>query len=103
MSLCIGQLTWSDLVHVVCSCFGELALLYSAPREVTVRAVSECKLWVMERQVYLTIKRTCADQAAALRRKLLAKAPMLELLAPVRPQPMYCHSLPPLPACACLR
>lgn len=75
-----------------CSCFGELALLYSAPRAATVRALTDCKLWVMERQAYLAIKRTCADQAASAQRKLLSKVPMLDLLAPVRvhasvPQP----------------
>ena len=32
------------------SCFGELALLYSAPRAATVRAATPCKLWVMERR-----------------------------------------------------
>lgn len=31
--------------------FGELALLYSAPRAASVRATTDCRLWVMERQV----------------------------------------------------
>ena len=36
--------------HRLRSCFGELALLYSAPRAATVRAATPCKLWVMERR-----------------------------------------------------
>lgn len=41
-----------------CSSFGELALLYSAPRAATVVAAADSKLWVMERAVYTAIKRT---------------------------------------------
>ena len=41
----------------VYSSFGELALLYSAPRAATVRSTMACKLWVMQRSVYLAIKR----------------------------------------------
>lgn len=70
-------------MHAWCSCFGELALLYSAPRAATVKAVTDCKLWVMERQTYLAIKRTHTDQAAGELRKLLSRVPMLDLLAPV--------------------
>lgn len=80
------------------SCFGELALLYSAPRAATVRALTDCKLWVMERPVYLVIKRTHADQAAADMRKLLSKVPMLDLLAPVNPRSL-CFA--PAVACSC--
>ena len=71
------------LVWLASSCFGELALLYSAPRAATVRALTDCKLWVMERQVYLAIKRTQADHAAGEQRKLLSSVPMLNQLAPV--------------------
>ena len=75
----------AQLLCLACSCFGELALLYNAPRAATVRALTDCKLWVMERQAYLAIKRTYADQAASEQRKLLSKVPMLDLLAPVGP------------------
>ena len=40
------------LARLACrSGFGELALLYSAPRAASVRATTDCRLWVMERQV----------------------------------------------------
>ena len=81
-----------ELWLLFCSSFGELALLYSAPRAASVRALTDCKLWVMERQVYLAIKRTFTDQAASEQRQLLSKVPMLGLLAPVRSlSPAYSH------------
>ncbi|KAK9909485.1 hypothetical protein WJX75_003002 [Coccomyxa subellipsoidea] len=61
--------------------FGELALLYSAPRAATVLAVTDCKLWVMERAVYNSIKRTYQDQVAALKRKMVSSVPMLAVLS----------------------
>ena len=63
--------------------FGELALLYSAPRAATVRAVTACRLWVMERAVYTTIKRTYTAQLAAEKRALLDRVPMLRALTTV--------------------
>ncbi|EIE24738.1 putative cGMP-dependent protein kinase [Coccomyxa subellipsoidea C-169] len=61
--------------------FGELALLYSAPRAATVLAVTDCKLWVMERAVYNSIKRTYQEQVAALKRKMVSSVPMLAVLS----------------------
>jgi len=46
------------------SAFGELALLYSAPRAATVRAITPCKLWVMERAVYNTVKRNFTHEVS---------------------------------------
>ncbi len=63
--------------------FGELALLYSAPRAATVLAVTDCKLWVMERAVYNSIKRTYQEQVAALKRKMVSSVPMLAVLSEV--------------------
>lgn len=45
------------------SAFGELALLYSAPRAATVRTTSTCQLWVASRGVVNTIKRHFAQKA----------------------------------------
>ena len=71
--------------RVLCSGFGELALLYSAPRAATVQATTDCKLWVMHRAVYTVIKHACAREAAAERRHLISAMPMLSVLSPVRP------------------
>ncbi|GAB4820005.1 hypothetical protein N2152v2_007051 [Parachlorella kessleri] len=61
--------------------FGELALLYSAPRAASVRATTDCRLWVMERQVYNAIKRTYMEQLAKEKRVLLERVPLLAMLA----------------------
>ena len=71
--------------RMLCSGFGELALLYSAPRAATVLATTDCKLWVMHRAVYTVIKHACAREAAAERRHLISAMPMLSVLSPVRP------------------
>lgn len=67
--------------------FGELALLYSAPRAASVLAITDCKLWVMERAVYMAIKRTYQEQLAALKRKMVASVPILAVLSEVPPHP----------------
>ncbi|KAI7838861.1 hypothetical protein COHA_007362 [Chlorella ohadii] len=64
------------------SSFGELALLYSAPRAATVVAAADSKLWVMERAVYTAIKRTDQQNIAAERRRLVERVPLLAVLAP---------------------
>jgi hypothetical protein len=66
------------------SSFGELALLYSAPRAATVVAGADSKLWVMERAVYTAIKRTDQQNIAAEKRRLVERVPLLAVLAPVR-------------------
>ena len=66
-----------------CSGFGELALLYSAPRAATVRASSPCKLWVMDRAVYNIIKMEATQSTAAHKRKLLNAVPLLSVLSQV--------------------
>ena len=67
--------------------FGELALLYSSPRAASVLAITDCKLWVMERAVYMAIKRTYQEQLAALKRKMVASVPILAVLSEVPPHP----------------
>lgn len=41
--------------------FGELALLYDAPRAATVRAIKPTRLWIIRRDVLLAIKRRASD------------------------------------------
>jgi hypothetical protein len=54
----------------VCSTFGELALMYNTTRAATIKASSECKLWVLDRHTYRAIKvsggRTCSGGAYRL-------------------------------------
>lgn len=80
-----------------CSCFGELALLYSAPRAATVRAVTECALWVMDRAVYVAIKQAYTEQLAADKRKMIDRVPMLAVLSDVSScgRPVLCRWLHP--------
>ena len=84
-----------------CSGFGELALLYSAPRAASVVAVTDCKLWVMERAVYAAIKRAYQEELAALKRKMVTSVPLLAQLSEVGGGGMHAwgpyHGLTPLP------
>ncbi len=86
---CQGILSPTHCVRL-CSGFGELALLYSSPRAASVLAITDCKLWVMERTVYLAIKRTYQEQLAALKRKMVASVPILAVLSEVRLTPTSC-------------
>lgn len=63
--------------------FGELALLYSAPRAATIKAAEDSKIWVMAREMYNAIKMAHTKQLAIQKRELLEKVPMLAMLAPV--------------------
>ena len=67
-----------------CSAFGELALLYSAPRAATVRSVTACQLWVMDRAVYVTLKQRYLKQLQEDKRWAVAQVPMLAVLSQVR-------------------
>jgi len=60
--------------------FGELAIMYNAPRAATIRAAGACKLWAVDQ---LTFKKIVVDSTVAKRNKyneLLAKVPILETL-----------------------
>lgn len=67
-------------VCMLCSGFGELALLYSAPRAATVEATSACRLWVMERAVYNSIKQEHAAAESTEKLTLIDSLPLLKLL-----------------------
>ena len=47
-------------------------------------AETRCRLWVMERAVYVAIKRTYTAQLATQKRELLDRVPMLGTLSQVR-------------------
>lgn len=62
------------------SAFGELALLYAAPRAATVTATAPCKLWVAERRVVATIRRGAAEAMTSAKLALLESVPMFGCL-----------------------
>ena len=51
-------------------------------------AITDCKLWVMERMVYMAIKRSYQEQLAALKRKMVASVPILAVLSEVTLAPI---------------
>lgn len=63
------------------SCFGELALLFDAPRAATVMSVTPCRLWVMKRAVYNAVQRNFMQDVFAARHLLLDAVPMLAKLS----------------------
>ena len=56
------------------------------------RATTDCRLWVMERQVYNAIKRTYMEQLAREKRVLLERVPLLAMLAPMTLSIRICKS-----------
>lgn len=87
--------------------FGELALLYSAPRAATVTATADCQLWVMERAFYNAIKLAHTQAANQEKRALLDGVPLLALLRPVsiaasNSSDCLCALEQPLPSCNAL-
>ena len=64
-----------------CSGFGELALLYNSPRAATVKAMTPCRLWVMERSVYVSVKQSFDRKVIEERRKLVDNVPLLQMLS----------------------
>ena len=60
--------------------FGELALLYDAPRAATVKSTSNCKLWVLYRKVYMAVKRTYDQKLFKEKIELLSAVPILSSL-----------------------
>ena len=62
--------------------FGELALMYNAPRAATITAATECTLWALDR---MTFRRILMDSTSKKRRKyerFLDDVPLLDGLEP---------------------
>ena len=75
---------WKDgdqvLKYAAGASFGELALMYNAPRAATIRADSSCVIWVLDRKVYTAIKRIHDKKLMEEKVALLKLVPMLKLL-----------------------
>ncbi|KAG2497546.1 hypothetical protein HYH03_004293 [Edaphochlamys debaryana] len=69
------------LIYSAGSAFGELALLYAAPRAATVKATTRCVLWVMERAVFNAVKRNFTHEQFVARHNLLDQVPALKHLS----------------------
>jgi len=60
--------------------FGELGLLYDAPRSATVSAACDCKLWVLTRRDFQMIMRETHAQKVAKYAKLMRDIPYLQTI-----------------------
>jgi len=60
--------------------FGELAIMYNAPRAATCRAASECKLWALDRISFKVIVVAAAMQKREQYKGFLQQVPLLESL-----------------------
>ena len=60
--------------------FGELALMYFAPRAATCKAVSECTLWVMDRMTFRSFVLGDGDADRQARKELLRNVDLLKPL-----------------------
>lgn len=58
-----------------------MALLYTAPCAATVRATKSCVVWVMERAVFMAVKRNFTHAQNVARHHLLDQVPMLKQLS----------------------
>lgn len=60
--------------------FGELALLYNAPRAATIRAKTEAALWVLDRGTFKHIVKDAARNKREQYEEFLTKVELLETL-----------------------
>jgi len=60
--------------------FGELAIMYNAPRAATCRAASECKLWALDRVSFKVIVVAAAMEKREQYKGFLSGVPILESL-----------------------
>ena len=58
--------------------FGELALLYNAPRAATIKAEEESMLWVLDRQTFNHIVKDAAQKKREKYEKFLSTVPILQ-------------------------
>jgi len=66
------------LEYTAGSTFGELALMYNAPRAASVVATSDASLWAMERETFSNIVMQTMSQKRAHLQGLLGAVPLLQ-------------------------
>jgi cAMP-dependent protein kinase regulator len=59
--------------------FGELALLYDAPRAATVKASTDCIVWAMDRATFRSILMTSTNEKRQLYEEFLENVPLLQV------------------------
>jgi len=62
--------------------FGELALLYNAPRAATIIANEECQLWRLDRETFNHIVKEAANKKRQRYEQFLTKVPILSTMEP---------------------
>ena len=68
--------------YVVGEAFGELALLYNAPRAATITAIEECVLWQLDRDTFNHIVK---DSAVRRREKYEAFLEKVQIFSTMEP------------------
>merc|ERR1712100_855545 len=63
--------------------FGELALLYNAPRAASVTSKAACLLWRLDRETFGQITSAASEKYRRTLKEFLAKVPILEHLSVV--------------------
>ena len=63
--------------------FGELALLYNAPRSATVKCMTDCVFWCLDRSVFKAIQRVARSAMVVQRSEWLTKCPDIQKLGSV--------------------
>ncbi|XP_026189698.1 cAMP-dependent protein kinase regulatory subunit [Cyclospora cayetanensis] len=61
--------------------FGELALLYNAPRAATVKSAEDCKLWRLDRDTFNAIVKDAATKKREMYDAFLSKVRLLESMS----------------------
>ena len=62
--------------------FGELALLYNAPRAATIRASTDCKLWCLDRETFSNIVKDAAQKKREKYENFFKKVDILSTIDP---------------------
>ena len=60
--------------------FGELALMYNAPRAATIRVKTEGKLFTLDRQTFSQVVKTASSRRRALFQEILSKIELFDEL-----------------------